>query len=120
MQAAAWDFLTWWNQLDQQVEWNLDGSYLPWRTAAAKDARVIDRWTNTLAGRWLAISYDQLTNGIDPSFPGPLMGPYDKFRDAIRSGVESMVFSGTEPATAVSTAAQQTTDAIVQYNRDNF
>ncbi|MEI7592290.1 MAG: extracellular solute-binding protein [Actinomycetes bacterium] len=120
VQAAAWDFITWWNKLDQQVTWNLEGSYLPYRISAAKDARVIDRWTNTLAGRWLAISYRQATDGIDPAFPGPLIGPYDAFRNSIRSGLDSVMFKGTDPASAVSKAATETTDAIVRYNKDNF
>jgi sn-glycerol 3-phosphate transport system substrate-binding protein len=120
VQAAAWDFITWWNKLDQQVTWNLEGSYLPYRISAATDARVVDRWTNTLAGRWLAISYGQLTNGVDPNYPGPLIGPYDAFRDAVRSGLDGVTFKGTDPSAAVATAAQQTTDAIVRYNKDNF
>ena len=120
VQAAAWDFISWWNEVDQQVTWNLEGSYLPYRISAAQDARVVDRWTNTLAGRWLAISYGQLTDGVDPNYPGPLIGPYDAFRDSVRNGLDNVMFKGTDPAAAVATAAAQTTDAIVRYNRDNF
>jgi sn-glycerol 3-phosphate transport system substrate-binding protein len=39
-QAAAWDFMKWWNQDDQQVTWHLEGSYLPFLLAAAQDPRV--------------------------------------------------------------------------------
>jgi hypothetical protein len=31
-----------------------------------------------------------------------------------------MIFKGAEPATAVSDAEQATTEAITQYNKDNF
>jgi hypothetical protein len=31
-----------------------------------------------------------------------------------------VTFKGTDPSAAVATAAQQTTDAIVRYNKDNF
>ncbi|HEY5154402.1 MAG TPA: extracellular solute-binding protein [Acidimicrobiales bacterium] len=120
VQAAAWDFMKWWNALDQQVRWNLEGSYLPFRTSAAKDPRVTSAWNDDLSGRWLAISYDQLSNGINPDFPGAQFGPFDKYDDATTASVESMVFGTTEPAAAVTAAATKTTDAITQYNKDNF
>jgi len=120
VQAAAWDFMKWWNETDQQVRWNLEGSYLPFRTSAAKDPRVTADWTNDISGRWLAISYSQLVNGIDPNFPGAQFGPFDKYTTATSSSIESMIFSGVEPAAAVTDAATKTTDAITQYNRDNF
>ena len=84
-QAAAWDFMKFFNSLESQVTWNIDGGYLPYRTTATKDPRVVADWTNTLSGQWLAIAYDELLNGVDPNFPGPLMGPYDQFRAAIRT-----------------------------------
>ena len=31
-----------------------------------------------------------------------------------------MIFGGTDPAAAVTDAATKTTDAITQYNKDNF
>jgi len=119
-QAAAWDFMKWWNKPDTQVQWNLEGSYLPFSMAAAKDARLIDAWKNDVAGRWLAISYDQLLTGVDPKFPGPVMGPYEQFREAMRKSLEALVFNGQAPATAVADAASQTTAALKQYNSGGF
>ena len=120
VQAGAWDFMKFFNSLDSQVKWNLDGSYLPYRVSAAKDARIIDAWTNDLAGRWLAIAYGELINGVDPNFPGPLIGPYDQFRTAMRGSIEDMLFKQTPPATAVTNAADQTTTALSQYAQGNF
>ena len=120
VQAASWDFLKWWNETDQQVRWCLEGSYLPFRASAATDPRLTDNWNNDLSGRWLAISYDQISNGTDPSFPGAQFGPFDKYDDLTASTLESMIFSGTDPARAVTDAASGTTDAIKQYNQDNF
>lgn len=120
VQAAAWDFMKWWNSTDQQVRWNLEGSYLPFRASAAKDPRVTANWTSDLSGRWLAISYNQLVNGINPDFPGAQFGPFDKYVKATDDSLESMVFGTTEPAAAVTAAANATTDAITQYNKDNF
>jgi sn-glycerol 3-phosphate transport system substrate-binding protein len=120
VQAAAWDFMKWWNETDQQIRWNLEGSYLPFRTSAAKDPRVTADWTSDISGRWLAISYSQLVNGINPDFPGAQFGPFDKYTSATSSSIESMIFGGTDPAAAVTDAATKTTDAITQYNKDNF
>jgi len=58
-QAAAWDFMKFFNSLESQVTWNIDGGYLPYRTSATKDPRVVADWTNTLSGQWLAIAYDR-------------------------------------------------------------
>lgn len=120
VQAAAWDFLKFFNSEPSQVTWNLKGSYLPYRTTAVDSSALQERWTTTLAGRWLAIAYDELLNGIDPDFPGPLIGPYDDFRAALRKSVDEIAFAGTPPADAVSEAAETTTAAIQRYNDENF
>jgi sn-glycerol 3-phosphate transport system substrate-binding protein len=120
VQAGAWDFMKFFNSQDSQVTWNLRGSYLPYRTTAVDTPAIQERWTTTLAGQWLAIAYDELLNGVDPDFPGPLLGPYDEFRRAIRSSVEEMVFRGAAPADVVRNAAEETTAALQRYQDENF
>lgn len=119
-QAAAWDFMKWWNQDDQQVAWHLQGSYLPFLLAAAQDPRIQAFWKDDLAGRWLAIAYNELKNGVNPDFTGPLIGPYDKFRTAMRGGMDDVVFKGTDPNAAVTKAAAETTAALKEYNDAGF
>ncbi|MFN8038485.1 MAG: extracellular solute-binding protein [Acidimicrobiales bacterium] len=118
VQAAAWDFLTWWNRTETQVQWNLRGSYLPFRVSAAKDAALVDAWRTDKAGRWLAISYDQLTTGVDPKFPGPLIGPYDKVRAALKTALDGVAFDGQDPATATKQASDEATKAIQAYDEE--
>jgi len=120
VQAGAWDFMKFFNSQASQVTWNLRGSYLPYRTTAVDTPEIQQRWTTTLAGQWLAIAYDELLNGVDPDFPGPLLGPYDEFRRAVRSSVEEMVFRGAAPAEAVRQAADETTEALQRYQDENF
>lgn len=120
VQAAAWDFMKFMNSLDSQVTWNLEASYLPYRVSAASDPRVKENQTQTLSGRWLALAYDELLNGVDPNFPGPLIGPYEQVRVAMRGAIESMTFKNTAPPDAVRTAADNTTSALTQYNDENF
>lgn len=119
-QSAAWTFMKWWNEIDQQVTWNLDGSYLPFVSATVDDPRVQAYWKDDLAGRWLAIAYNQMVEGVNPGFTGPRIGPYDKFRVAMRQGMDSLMFSDAEPAAAVTKANDETTKAIEEYNDANF
>jgi sn-glycerol 3-phosphate transport system substrate-binding protein len=120
VQAGAWDFMKFFNSLESQVTWNIEASYLPYRTSATKDPRVVKDWTTTLAGRWLAIAYGELINGVDPAFPGPLMGPYEQFRAAVRNSIDTMVFKSGTPDAVVKQAAADTTAALDQYNHENF
>ena len=118
--AAAWDFLKWWNQEPQQVQWHIEGSYLPFLTAAAQNPAVQTFWDTTLSGSFLKIAYQELTQNVDPNFTGALIGPYDKFRVAMRNALASVAFQGGDPATAISQATQETNAALTQYNDSNF
>ncbi len=120
VQAAAWDFMKFFNSESSQVTWNLRGGYLPYRTSAVDTPAIQQSWTQTTSGRWLAIAYDELLHGVDPSFPGPLMGPYDEFRRSLRSSVENMTFNGAAPADVVTQAANETTAALQRYQDQNF
>lgn len=120
VRAAAWDFITFVNSAPSQVRWNLEGGYLPFNVAATRDPALIERWSTTPSGRWLALAYDELLNGIDPRFPGPLIGPYDEFRAAIRNSIDSVVFASAAPADAVRVAASATTTALERYQEEGF
>ena len=85
-QAAAWTFLTWWNEPAQQVAWSLEGSYLPYNSKAVSDPDLQSVWQHTRRGRWLDTAYTEITD-FDTQNPGPLIGPYSAVRAAI---VESM------------------------------
>ena len=77
-------------------------------------------WTTDLAGSWLKIAYDEMINGVNPNFTGPRIGPYDKFRIAMRNALASVAFQGTDPAAAITKAQQETDQAIRSYNDTNF
>ncbi len=119
-QAGAWDFMKWWNQVDQLVVWHLVGSYLRFLLVAADDPRILVFWTGDLAGQWLGIAYEEMLNGVNPDFPGPLIGPYDQFRENLRGAMDEVVFSGADPQQALTAANDATTDAITTYNDINF
>jgi sn-glycerol 3-phosphate transport system substrate-binding protein len=120
VQAAAWDFLKWWNQPEIQVRWHLDGSYMPFSKTAADDPRVEEEWTTTSSGQWLAIAYRELVDGVDPDWPGPLIGPYEQVRRALEQGLDQVLLRGTSPEDMVSGAASEATSAIQLYNQETF
>jgi sn-glycerol 3-phosphate transport system substrate-binding protein len=117
--AGAWEFINWINQPEQQVRWNLDGSYLPFNSKALDDPTLQENWETTRKGRWLAIAYDSLTNA-DPEFPGPLIGPYDTTREAVREQLDEVLLNGKDPADAAADANDAISEAVVAYNDENF
>lgn len=120
VQAAAWDYMKFVNSVDAQVMSNLQGGNDPVLLSVADVPEVQQTWEDTLSGQWLAISFAQQENGIDPEFPGPLVGPYTEMRTAIRSAVEDMILNDKEPADVLATAEQEITDAIHDYEEENF
>jgi sn-glycerol 3-phosphate transport system substrate-binding protein len=119
VQAAAWDFAKFVNQPENQQLWHLEGSYLPVRDATAESEAVQDFWSTTRPGKWLKTAYDGLQN-VDPEWPGPLIGPYTETRGAVRSALDELVFSGADPDDAIAEADQTITDALTEYNDENF
>lgn len=91
--AAAWDFMTWVTETPQQVKWTLQGSYLPVWEGAREDPELQSYFTDNRAGRWLSVAVNSLET-IDPSFPGPLIGPYKEFREANRTALERILIEG--------------------------
>jgi hypothetical protein len=83
VQASAWDFAKFLNAPDAQAQMLIGGSYLPYRNSVAARPDVQAFFDGSLSGHWLKLAYDQVKT-IDPSFPGPLIGPYDEFRKAAR------------------------------------
>ena len=99
--AAGWDFVKFFNSTPVQVDWTLQGSYLPVSTAVQEDPTIVDYFANNPAGKWLGIANQQLL-GLDPEFPGPVIGPYNQYRSGIHKLLEGVVLGGDDPATALS------------------
>lgn len=98
--AASWDFIKFSNRPDNQVRWTLEGSYLPVSEEARQDPELVEAFRTTRGGRWLAIAADSL-EGIDPDFPGPVVGPYPQMTTAVRSAIERVVLEGEPVPQAV-------------------
>ncbi|MFN8038487.1 MAG: ABC transporter substrate-binding protein [Acidimicrobiales bacterium] len=115
VQAAAWDFMKFMNTPAAQAKMFTGGSYLPYNTAAADEPSVKQAFTTTLSGRWLKIAYDQVL-AIDASFPGPLIGPYDEFRESVKKAQDKLIFDNGTPADSLSQAQTDVDKALERYN----
>lgn len=119
-QAATWDFMKWWNRPETQIQWHTLGSYIPFSQKAAQSEEVRQFWNDSLAGQWLALSYQQLSRGVDPNWPGPLIGPYQDVRKSIEAAMDAVTIEKKDVASSLSSAAATSTKAIEDYNEGNF
>ena len=111
---AAWKFIKWFAEPEQQAEWFAGSGYLPVRNSAydlpaAKDviakyppfqipADIFPKTATTAAAR------------------GPLVGPFQQVEDSIRAAIESMVSGSASPDEAMQAAVKTGNAAIKEYN----
>jgi len=119
VQSAAWDFVKYFNSTPVQVLWTMEGSYLPILESAKDDPTLQKDWTTTKKGGWLATAYEGITT-LDPEFPGPLIGPYDKFRDLFRKGIETVALQDGAPEQSLKQAQDAITKQLEEYKDNNF
>ena len=119
VQSAAWDFVKFFNSTPSQVTWTQDGGYLPILDSAKNDPTLQADWQTSTRGKWLATSYGGITT-LDPKFPGALIGPYDRFRQLLRKGLEDVVFTGIPPKSAIATANDGVTTELADYEKNRF
>ena len=114
-QEAAWKFIKWLMEPEQQAEWFAGSGYLPVSRSsvdlpAAQDAiaryplfrQVLDLYLNA------------------PATPATLVaavGPFQKVREAIFRGVEEMLTGIKDPEQALKDAASNANAAIADYNQ---
>lgn len=115
--SAAWDFMKYFNQTEQQVTWAVDGSSFPVRESATEDPELQKYWTDTQSGRWMAEAYKGFTT-LDPDFPGPVIGPYREFRVEVKNGLEAIVLNGDDPKKAMDDVDAAFQDALDEYKTD--
>lgn len=117
-QAAAWEFMKFMWETENQVAWHLVGSYLPTTQAAANAPEVTAYWEDDLAGQLLKVGYDQLLQ-VDPERPGPQIGPYVDYSDAIKNSLDRLVLQGASVDSVVTRADEEIQAALTRYVEDN-
>jgi sn-glycerol 3-phosphate transport system substrate-binding protein len=112
---AAWTFIKWLMEPEQQAEWFAGSGYLPVRNSAydlpaAKD--IMARYPEFQMPADLFTKTATTTAAL-----GPLIGPFQQIRDAVKNAIESMVSGSATPDGAMAAAVKESNAAISDYNR---
>lgn len=118
VQAASYKFLEFMMSHDQMVRWHITTSYLPVASGAQNDPRIKTFWRTNEAGKLLAPVYQELAS-VSPTHPGPLIGPYGDFVDALKTAWEEVMLQGKPPGQALSGAQRKVDAALIRYHQDN-
>jgi len=114
-QEAAWKFIKWLMEPEQQAEWFAGSGYLP----------VSRSSIDLLAAQDAVASYPFFREALDlylnaPATPANLtaaLGPFQKVREAVYRGVEEMLSGAKDPEQALKDAASNANAAIADYNQ---
>ncbi len=113
--AAAWDWVSWLNEPEQQVTWHLGTGYLPIRRSSVDAAEVQAAWEEQPAFR---TPYDQLVAGNETvASAGPVIGPHAEIRDQIVLGLEAILLEGADPAAVLSEVQATANELLADYAR---
>jgi len=114
-QEAAWKFVKWLVEPDQQADWFAGSGYLPASHAAvdlpaAKD--VIAKYPQFQVPLGL-----YLESPTTPAALGALLGPIRQVREVLDQGAEAMLSGAKDPGQALEDAAARANQIIEEYNR---
>jgi sn-glycerol 3-phosphate transport system substrate-binding protein len=115
-QEAAWKFIKFLTQPEQQATWYAGSGYFPIRTDAFDEPVAQDAEAEY---PYLRVAPEQLQEGArSRASQGAIMGPFAKVRsDVVATAIESMILTGKPPDEAIDNAANEATDLIQEYNR---
>jgi sn-glycerol 3-phosphate transport system substrate-binding protein len=113
-QEAAWKFIKWLMEPEQQAEWFAGSGYLPVNRNAVDLPAATD----------VIVKYPQfqvpldlyLNTPVTPAALGGLAGPFRQVREAINTNIEAVLVGAKDPEQALSDAAAEATEAIEEYN----
>jgi sn-glycerol 3-phosphate transport system substrate-binding protein len=111
---AAWKFIKWFAEPEQQAEWFAGSGYLPVRNSAydlpaAKD--IIAKYPQFQMPANLFAKTATTTAAL-----GVLLGPFQQVEDSIRAAIESMLSGSASPDEALAAAVKGSNAAIKEYN----
>ena len=111
---AAWEFLKWISQPEQQVTWHKGTGYFPIRKSAMKLLEQ-EGWFQKFPN--YRVAFDQLLQTkTSLATRGALIGVFPQLREAVQSAIEKVYEGKATPAAALTEAAQKTDTALEKYN----
>ena len=114
-QAAAWKFIKWLVQPEQQAEWFAGTGYLPVSLSAVDLPAAQD-----LVAKYplFQVVFDLYRNTpVTPATAGAILGPNDQVAEFTYTAEEEMLVGGKDPAQALADAASRSDDVITEYNQ---
>lgn len=113
-QEAAWTFVRWLTQPEQQAEWFAGSGCLPVSVSSVDQPAARDAVSE------FPLFQDVLDLVLNapphPAVTAALLGPFQEVRDAIFDGLEQMLETGLAPDEAIERAAERANEAIEDYN----
>ncbi len=114
-QEAAWKFIKWLVQPEQQAEWVGGTGYLPVSRSAVDLPAAQD-----MVARYplFQVPLDLYRNTpATAATSGAVLGPADQVAEIVYTAVEEMLVGGKDPAQALADAAAKADETIAEYNR---
>jgi sn-glycerol 3-phosphate transport system substrate-binding protein len=114
-QEAAWKFIKWLMEPEQQAEWFAGSGYLPVRHSAIDQPAAKD----------VIAKYPQFQVPLDlylespttPAALGAVLAPFYQVREALYQGIEAMLSGAKDPDQALEDAAAKSNRIIEDYNQ---
>jgi sn-glycerol 3-phosphate transport system substrate-binding protein len=115
-QEAAWKFIRYLVEPEQQARWYAGSGYFPIRTDAFDEPAAREAEAKY---PYLRVAPEQLQEGARTrASQGAIVGPFAKIRsEAVITAIESMILTGTSPDDAIDKAASDATELIQEYNQ---
>jgi sn-glycerol 3-phosphate transport system substrate-binding protein len=114
-QEAAWKFLKWLMEPEQQAEWSVGSGYLPANHAALDLPAVKDMIAKYPLFQVPLDLY--LNSPTTPAALTALIGPFWQVREAVHQGEERMLSGAQDPDQALEGAAAESNRIIEEYNQ---
>jgi sn-glycerol 3-phosphate transport system substrate-binding protein len=114
-QEAAWKYVKWLVEPEQQAEWYSGSGYFPMRISAYE----------LPAAKEVEAKYPAFRTAVDPFLATPstrptqgaLLGNLVEVRVMVQKAIEEMILKSKDPDQALDDAANEVTQAIQDYNR---
>jgi len=114
-QEAAWKFIKWLMEPEQQAEWFAGSGYLPVSHSAIDQPAAKD-----IVAKYPLFQVPLDLSSKNPTTPaalGALLGPFRQVRETLDGGVEAMLSGAKDPDQALEDAAAESNRIIEEYNQ---
>jgi sn-glycerol 3-phosphate transport system substrate-binding protein len=114
-QQAAWKFIKWFMEPEQQAEWFAGSGYLSVRNSAY-DLPAAKEIMAQYPGFAVPVAAFQ-ESPATPSTIGPLLGPFTEVRETTIVALEEIAVANKDPIEALNDAADKSNRIIEEYNQ---